>query len=1161
MWNMGGMVCKQTNYDKIKDPMFIETIKGHDIIALVETHLPADHPIALDGYYHCRRDRPKSNNGRHFGGWAVFIRKSLRKLGIKVVEQSPDFVWLKVCKGPFQLSHDIYICVAYIPPCDSSYLAGLDVDLLEQVHNSVSKYTTLGQIILMGDLNGRTGRELDFISRDNDKPLPLDLPYVSDKQIAPRNSLDTVVNNRGRNILDMCISAKLRIVNGRKLGDTLGYYTCHKWNGSSVVDYAIVSEDLLDVIPYFQVQKFMADLSDHCCISLKVDIPVILAEETEDSDPLLPLPTSFKWDNASLDVFQEALVSPGIQAEVKEFMNVQFTYDEHGVNCATEGITNIFQMAADKSLKKKKSVVKHGSHRGKPRQQPWFNKTLRQQRQSLLSKGWLMAKFPGDPIVRGRYYRSLKEYRKNCKRECRQYRQDLINKLNNLHDSHPKAYWDLVKKLKDDNSSNIDKINPSDWFKHFQSLGKSENFTHPGKLEEVLAQIPYMENVKSFTELDFKINKTEILQAIKDLKNGKACGPDGICNELIKYSINVMLEPIQKVFNLILTSGTYPVGWAKGIIKPLHKKEDPMVPNNYRGITLTSVIGKLFNSVLNNRILNFLKKHRIMRSEQIGFRPKCRTSDHIFVIKALMDKYKKLKKPIFMCFIDFQKAFDSISHPCLLYKLLKMNLNGCIYKLIKDMYSKNVLQVNTGKGLTKEFTSDVGVRQGDNLSPTLFNLFVNDIPDIFDNSCDPVTLHSRSLNCLLYADDLVLLSHSTVGIQNAIDKLCQYCNDWGLTINPQKTKAFIASTQRKLKPNIYIGGTPIDCVDEVTYLGIVINKNGTFKSCLKTLYNKGLKAMFKLRKVMWPPPNPATSLHLFDHLIRPILLYGSEIWCFSLFGNRYNKTTDIANIPKTYAAQKPAIEQCLIKYCKYVLGIPKNADNCVIYGELGLHPLYIDAIDRMLKYWHYIENVSDNELLLEAYACVQDLQENGHNCWLNHVYKVKSVVNRLNDRQSLSLTDIRHIKAQLQKQYATFWETAIMSDGKSKSEHGRKLRTYRKFKYWFGKEAYLDVVANRKWRMALTKFRVSAHRLMIELGRRTRTAVEHRLCPKCSLGEVEDEWHFLSVCPIYTAEREKLLTCINKKSPLFKQLPYDDQLCWIMSNKDEEIIMKLRYPE
>jgi hypothetical protein len=644
MWNVGGMVCKSTDYEKLKDPLFLQTLEGHDIIALVETHLPTDYPLALEGYYCCRKDRPKSNNGRHFGGWAIFIKRSLRKLGIKVVEQSPDYAWLKVCKGPFQLAEDIYICIAYVPPSESLYLAGLPFDLFERVQSSINKYAALGNIVLMGDLNGRTGNELDYIAQDSDKMLPLDLPYITDKQIPCRNSLDTVVNNRGKSIIDMCISTRLRIVNGRRLGDTLGYYTCHKWNGSSVVDYAIVSEDLLKAIPCFRVKKFMADLSDHCCIALKIHTPHIPVQGERETDTLLSLPTSFKWNNEAITVLEDILVSPETQTQVQDFMHSKFTTDEHGINLATESITNILRMAAGKCLKKRPSKL--GTSKAKTKQQPWFDRSLRKQRQSLLHKGWLLGKFPGDPIIRGRYFRALKEYRKSCKKKNRQFREDLISKLNNLHDCHPKAYWELVNKLKDDSSHDVEKVTPSDWLSHFQSLGKSENFTKPMKLQQVLDQLPGMEDMKNFTELDFKINTTEIWQGIKALKNGKACGPDGICNELIKHSANTMLGPLHKVFNLILASGIYPNNWARGFIKPLHKKEDPTNPDNYRGITLTSVIGKLFNSIINNRIVKFLEKHKVMKSEQIGFKAKCRTSDHIFVIKALMDKYKKLKKPL-----------------------------------------------------------------------------------------------------------------------------------------------------------------------------------------------------------------------------------------------------------------------------------------------------------------------------------------------------------------------------------------------------------------------------------------------------------------------------------------------------------------------------------
>ena len=111
MWNVGGMMGGNTNYSKITDPWFIDIVQGNDIIALVETHMSPDQPIVMEGYHTLRRDRPRSNNGRHFGGWAVLIKEQIWKPGIKVLEQTLDYVWLKICKEPFDQANDIYIYV------------------------------------------------------------------------------------------------------------------------------------------------------------------------------------------------------------------------------------------------------------------------------------------------------------------------------------------------------------------------------------------------------------------------------------------------------------------------------------------------------------------------------------------------------------------------------------------------------------------------------------------------------------------------------------------------------------------------------------------------------------------------------------------------------------------------------------------------------------------------------------------------------------------------------------------------------------------------------------------------------------------------------------------------------------------------------------------
>ena len=143
------------------------------------------------------------------------------------------------------------------------------------------------------------------------------------------------------------------------------------------------------------------------------------------------------------------------------------------------------------------------------------------------------------------------------------------------------------------------------------------------------------------------------------------------------------------------------------------------------------------------------------------------------------------------------------------------------------MYSNIKLRVKTDNfSLSDAFLSEVGVFQGDNLSPNVFSIFIDDIVKSFDTLCDPILLRSRPISCMLYADDLLLMSESPEGLQNCMKKAHAYCSDWGMKINYSKTKVMVFNKGSRLAPNkFYINSIEIESTRQYKYLSTSLQIN------------------------------------------------------------------------------------------------------------------------------------------------------------------------------------------------------------------------------------------------------------------------------------------------------------------------------------------------
>ena len=639
--------------------------------------------------------------------------------------------------------------MVYFPPEYSSREKRLKKDHFNNLLETTSAIPS-NKIILMGDFNARTGnREDTLLPEKHDTELETTDFFSQIK--TKRNNQDDKENKYGQLLLEYCTATHSYVANGRTLGDFQGKYTCHEVRGSSAVDYAVVGESLQKLIRKFRVLPPSVG-SDHCPIKLEMlYTPGGTLHPKIKNSKLKP---SIKWTEQAKEAFLWHMDLPGTQGRLDE-LEKSIDDPANNIDVATRKLQNIYTSALRGGLGKK-------STRKKTRPKKWYDRTCSEMSKNLKLTAYLLSKSPRDPFLRGRLIKSRKEYKKLLRLKKSEYHEQLIGRLESLESKSPKEYWGLIKKLRNDKSEQ--KICNSETFvTFFEGLFSKERDlpTHHGEVEEAVLSI--LENARGMDDFTME----EFIRALKMLKNNKSAGPDRIPGEVLKASPMKLLNIILKIMNKIKNNMHYPESWAQGLTSLLLKEGDDEDPNNYRAITVTNTISKILAIMINERLHTFIEKENTMRHEQIAHRKKCRPADHLFVLKSLIDHYNNKGKKLYTCFIDFQKAFDSVWQMGLFYKLIECGIDHGLIKLIKDMYDKSSQMLKLGNRASRGFMTHRGVKQGCILSPKLFNLYINDIPGIF-GGCDPVHLGGEEISCLMYADDLILMSETKEGLQGCL---------------------------------------------------------------------------------------------------------------------------------------------------------------------------------------------------------------------------------------------------------------------------------------------------------------------------------------------------------------------------------------------------------
>ena len=388
--------------------------------------------------------------------------------------------------------------------------------------------------------------------------------------------------------------------------------------------------------------------------------------------------------------------------------------------------------------------------------------------------------------------------------------------------------------------------------------------------------------------------------------------------------------------NYLLDIGEYPSEWVEGCGFPVPNSGDPKDPNNYRRITVVSVLGKFFEVLLNKR-LHFLTEMIYEGGDKFngGFKKNSSTSDNMCVLLGAIQGSKFLRKPLYVAFVDFRRAFDTVNRDMMFYKLFTKKIDGKLVRLLHDMYKKTKAKIYVNGYLSDFLYDTLGVNQGGANSPDMFIDFLADIGEYLTKSCGIVINDKLILMHLLWADDLILMSDSEEGLQKQLDNLFRYCSDWQLIVNTLKTKCMVFNQMNKVV-DFYFNNTQIEKVDKYKYVGVIFSSIGpVFNLNVESLIYSANRAIHKLRSYcrcfgQFPP---VTALNLYNSLVAPILAYGCEVW-----------------FPLVNQNLKESIDKFKLKFLKSILKVRQQTSTIGVLGELATYPATTSMYTKTVNY-------------------------------------------------------------------------------------------------------------------------------------------------------------------------------------------------------------------
>ena len=373
------------------------------------------------------------------------------------------------------------------------------------------------------------------------------------------------------------------------------------------------------------------------------------------------------------------------------------------------------------------------------------------------------------------------------------------------------------------------------------------------------------------------------------MSTGKAAGLDGVYGEMLKVGGDSVVEWLERMFKVCWEKGEIPQDWQDACVVPIYKgKGDRMECGNHRGISLLSVVGKVYGRVLMMKLGR--RTEEIIGEEQGGFREGRGCMDQVFTLRMIEEKCREKKKDLFVCFLDLEKAYDRVDRGKLWEVLGECGVVGKLGRGLRAFYKNSRACVRIKRRETEFFEVECGLRQGCVLSPSLFNMFIDRVVKSMRREGMGVKMRDRQgnwdVNTLLYADDTVLVSETDEGLKWLVGEFERKCTEYGLKINAGKSKVVcMINTERVNGDNkeewgrVRVGGEQLERVTSFKYLGVKFGGEGGEYLEVGHRIKEGEKVLGGLKDI-WKRGRLTreVKVKMFESYCLPVVLYGSEVW-------------------------------------------------------------------------------------------------------------------------------------------------------------------------------------------------------------------------------------------------------------------------------------------